>query len=178
MPHGRAAREPKDAELLPSRQPSLVSLIGRDRRPSTSAGRTSPCVDTCASRHQPWQPNTTHPQAALTPTHNAHTARTHATHGAGAGCTHTHSQRTHRTHPCHTRGRRWHTHSTTRTMHATAVVGGGGRWGRAGERDRHHSGVGNWEQREGSKGGATGVHTLSLLVAQTRYQNPGGPENH
>ena len=126
MPHGRAAREPKDAELLPSRQPSLVSLIGRDRRPSTSAGRTSPCVDTCASRHQPWQPNTTHPQAALTPTHNAHTARTHATPGAGAGCTHTHSQRTHRTHPCHTRGRRWHTHSTTRTMHATAVVGGGG----------------------------------------------------
>ena len=101
-----------------------------------------------------------------------------AQHYPPAGCTHTHSQRTHRTHPCHTRGRRWHTHSTTRTMHATAVVGGGGRWGRAGERDRHHSGVGNWEQREGSKGGATGVHTLSLLVAQTRYQNPGGPENH
>ena len=66
-------------------------------------------------------------------THPAHDARTHVVHGAGA-CTHSY------------------------TMYNACQSRAGGRWvSRRLNGNRHHGGVGNWEQREGSKGGATGV---------------------
>ena len=100
-----------------------------------------------------------------------------AQHYPPAGCTHTHSQRTHRTHPCHTRGRRWHTHSTTRTMHATAVVGGGGGGGGRVNESATTAGwvTGNRERapREGRQVNIRFTHRSADAVPEPR--RPGKP---
>ena len=91
---------------MPVRQPSPTSPRGRDRLypswpPFVRWGEQAHVRTFAHLTNGPREPHTDPP----------------------ASRTHTHSRRTHRTHPCHTRGRRWHTHGTLRTMHVKAAVG-------------------------------------------------------